>query len=401
MSRNAFRKYSAIWHYCLAPHVVNSWVQEQPFTRPLRNNATSIFNSGLVPLSIWQNIGVALRGTSGLHNSTPKKYSNDHLEIVERSTDLAHLGLEFCSARKEHFEEVMTVSSGIFEGLDYLPDKYHSWLQEPNRLVFLAKKGGKVVALQSAVVIDYGRTAVVEGLRVAPWERGKGIAKAIYRYCRDTVKTYYPDVKTERMMMEGPLSQIPVSDTDLLCTRMILYLCFKTEDIQKITKELILKLSQTEEYHQPVTLQVDQVRNIYLNSKVILSLLPEKTIIQNWQPLKPLKKNLNILLDRGSTWLADSIDNPKFLSLDTYPYRVPLEKGYCFNIDLFGKDLTGAKNLFLGHMQSLPQSLNTLIFCHVYFDPSLKEGMVEFCEKIPGLERFKECSEQMLFEREI
>ncbi|XP_064421531.1 histidine N-acetyltransferase-like isoform X2 [Latimeria chalumnae] len=330
MSRNAFRKYSAIWHYCLAPHVVNSWVQEQPFTRPLRNNATSIFNSGLVPLSIWQNIGVALRGTSGLHNSTPKK-----------------------------------------------------------------------VALQSAVVIDYGRTAVVEGLRVAPWERGKGIAKAIYRYCRDTVKTYYPDVKTERMMMEGPLSQIPVSDTDLLCTRMILYLCFKTEDIQKITKELILKLSQTEEYHQPVTLQVDQVRNIYLNSKVILSLLPEKTIIQNWQPLKPLKKNLNILLDRGSTWLADSIDNPKFLSLDTYPYRVPLEKGYCFNIDLFGKDLTGAKNLFLGHMQSLPQSLNTLIFCHVYFDPSLKEGMVEFCEKIPGLERFKECSEQMLFEREI
>nr|XP_014351258.1 PREDICTED: uncharacterized protein LOC102352713 [Latimeria chalumnae] len=332
----------------------------------------------------------------------PTVYSNQLLKMVERTGDLAPLDLEIRLAREEDFEEVVAMSSGIFDGMDYLPAKYHSWLQEHNRFVLLGKKGGKVVALESAFIIDDGETAVLEGLRVAPWERGKGIAKVIQRHCTDFLKNHYPGVKILRgMTAEGSFSQKTISDLCLLCTRVALYLRFKTEDIQKVIEGLMMKLIQSEEYYKPVTLQADQVRRIYLDSKVIESLLPAKTIIQNWQPLKPLNTNLNILLDRGSTWLADSIDNPTFLSLDAYPHRVPLEEGYRFNIDLFGKNLTGAKNLFLGHIQSLPKSLNAVVFCLVHFDPSLKEGMVEFYEKIPGLERFNVCLEQLLLEEEI
>ncbi|XP_064409572.1 histidine N-acetyltransferase-like [Latimeria chalumnae] len=322
--------------------------------------------------------------------------------MADRAGDLAHLEVEFCLAREQDFEEVMAMSSGIYGGLDYLPDRYHSWILEPNRFVLLGKRGGKVVALQSAFIIDDGKTAVLEGLRVAPWERGKGIAKAIHRSCRDFLKTHYPGVKRERRTALGAaLGHKAISDLSLLCTRVILYLRFKTEDIQKITEELMMKLIQSEEYYQPVTLQADQVRRIYLDSKVINSLLPEKTIIQDWQPFQPLKTNLNILLGRQNTWIAESIDKPTFLSLATFPYRVPLEEGFRFNVELFGNDLTGAKNLFLSQMQSLPQSLNALVFCLVYFDPSLKEGMMAFCEKTPGLERFNECLEQVLLEEQI
>uniref|UniRef100_H3A0Q5 N-acetyltransferase domain-containing protein n=1 Tax=Latimeria chalumnae TaxID=7897 RepID=H3A0Q5_LATCH len=322
------------------------------------------------------------------------------LKMVERTGDLAPLDLEIRLAREEDFEEVVAMSSGIFDGMDYLPAKYHSWLQEHNRFVLLGKKGGKVVALESAFIIDDGETAVLEGLRVAPWERGKGIAKVIQRHCTDFLKNHYPGVNKARE--ETGLDQLEnLMKNNILNHNRALYLRFKTEDIQKVIEGLMMKLIQSEEYYKPVTLQADQVRRIYLDSKVIESLLPAKTIIQNWQPLKPLNTNLNILLDRGSTWLADSIDNPTFLSLDAYPHRVPLEEGYRFNIDLFGKNLTGAKNLFLGHIQSLPKSLNAVVFCLVHFDPSLKEGMVEFYEKIPGLERFNVCLEQLLLEEEI
>lgn len=36
-------------------------------------------------------------------------------------------------------------------------------------------------------MIDAGRTALVEGLRVAPWERGKGVAGLLQRFCSQLV----------------------------------------------------------------------------------------------------------------------------------------------------------------------------------------------------------------------
>lgn len=61
------------------------------------------------------------------------------------------------------------------------------------------------IALESVVVIDNGETMLVEGLRVAPQERGKGVAGVLLRFCSELVKSKFPEVKVTRLTRDDTL----------------------------------------------------------------------------------------------------------------------------------------------------------------------------------------------------
>lgn len=61
------------------------------------------------------------------------------------------------------------------------------------------------IALESVCVIDNGETMLVEGLRVAPQERGKGVAGVLLRFCCELVKSKYPEVKVTRLTRDDQL----------------------------------------------------------------------------------------------------------------------------------------------------------------------------------------------------
>ncbi|KAH1164621.1 hypothetical protein KIL84_009491 [Mauremys mutica] len=63
----------------------------------------------------------------------------------------------------------------------------------------------KPIGLQSVCVVDAGETALVEGLRVAPWERGKGMAGVLQRFCTELVKEQHPGVKVSRLTRDDKL----------------------------------------------------------------------------------------------------------------------------------------------------------------------------------------------------
>lgn len=46
---------------------------------------------------------------------------------------------------------------------------------------------------------------LVEGLRVAPQERGKGVARVLLRFCSQLVKLKYPEVKVSRLTRDDKL----------------------------------------------------------------------------------------------------------------------------------------------------------------------------------------------------
>ncbi|XP_072349489.1 histidine N-acetyltransferase-like isoform X2 [Scyliorhinus torazame] len=56
-------------------------------------------------------------------------------------------GLEFCLAKEADFEQVMSISEDVYDGIDYMPARYHAWLKEPDRRVILAKRKGQVEIL--------------------------------------------------------------------------------------------------------------------------------------------------------------------------------------------------------------------------------------------------------------
>ncbi|MEQ2189836.1 hypothetical protein GOODEAATRI_029484, partial [Goodea atripinnis] len=182
-------------------------------------------------------------------------------------------GLQFAVATEEDFDEIMAMSQDIYGGLDYLPTRYTSWLQDSNRMVILARKEGKVIALESACVIDDGGTMLVEGLRVAPQERGKGVAGVLLRFCSELVKSKFPDVKVTRLTRDDQLGP---------------------KDFEK---------------YRIITKQ---------------GVLPNATVIQDWQPFKLLPSNFSILLKKDIDWMVDDLSSPTVASLCTFPFRVPI-----------------------------------------------------------------------------
>lgn len=71
---------------------------------------------------------------------------------IEKSLPLTQLPeappqteLQFTVATEDDFDDIMAMSQDIYGGLDYLPTRYQSWLQDANRTIILARKQGKVV----------------------------------------------------------------------------------------------------------------------------------------------------------------------------------------------------------------------------------------------------------------
>lgn len=79
-------------------------------------------------------------------------------------------------ARAEDQEDILEISSRVWEGHDYVPLVLDRWLEKGG--LFAAELKGKVVGFAKTTVLSPGELWF-EGLRVHPKYRGRGIAKAL------------------------------------------------------------------------------------------------------------------------------------------------------------------------------------------------------------------------------
>ncbi|CAN9509758.1 unnamed protein product [Ophioblennius macclurei] len=313
---------------------------------------------------------------------------------------LSQAGLQFSVATEEDFDEIMAMSQDIYGGLDYLPTRYTSWLQETNRTVILARKQGKVIALESVCVIDDGETMLVEGLRVAPQERGKGVAGVLLRFCSELVKSKYPEVKVTRLTRDDQLGPKDFQKYRLITKQAILLVRFRAEDVKLRLSEL--QPSFPTSNHSPVHLDHSAVHHLYLTTDLMRSVLPNATIIQDWQPFKLSLSNMAILLKKDIDWLVDDEERPTVASLCTFPFRVPIgDDWYYLNIDMFGKDLGLVRQQFLSHLQRHTATLKGHVMCQMFLDPPLWKVMAEFCQSVLSVELVKEYTEQCVVESDV
>jgi GNAT superfamily N-acetyltransferase len=78
-------------------------------------------------------------------------------------------------------EEVMELSSHIWDGGDYIPQVWEEWLADPNGLLGVAESRGRVVGVFKLTKFQE-QEWYLEGLRVHPDFQGKGIAAHIHEY---------------------------------------------------------------------------------------------------------------------------------------------------------------------------------------------------------------------------
>ncbi|MBN3324286.1 HISAT acetyltransferase, partial [Atractosteus spatula] len=314
--------------------------------------------------------------------------------------------LEFCPAREEDIEQVLAISDDCFSGLDYMAETYHHWLREPDRFVFLAKKHGRVVALGSALLVDGRRTAIGQGVRVDPAHRSQGVAFAVRRHLIQFIKTHFPQVTTNRQLRypdtHGRCDSALVLNPD--SPQAVLTLCCEVADLGPFLQELGTKLGQQAGGGgpQPVTLSQEEAERLVLSRHVVQNLLPAGTIMNDWEPLRPLESNLEILRRRGLTWVADRAELPSALSLCTTPYRVPYRADALhFNINIFSGEQRPARAVLLAQLQGLLPSLRGYIIFGICLRPCLWAGMRDFCRSSSGVSFFQEHWEQLLLERDI
>jgi len=75
--------------------------------------------------------------------------------------------------------DILDISSHVWEGYDYLPFVIEEWLKDSNCYTYATEVNGHVVGIGNLRLVEKGRTGWLEGLRIHPNYRGKGLARAI------------------------------------------------------------------------------------------------------------------------------------------------------------------------------------------------------------------------------
>ncbi|XP_069771464.1 histidine N-acetyltransferase-like [Narcine bancroftii] len=324
-----------------------------------------------------------------------------HHHLSARMEGASH-GLEFCLAQESDYEQVLAISTDIYGGLDYLPSRYHSWLVDKQRQVLLAKKQDRLVALVSVRLIDDGCTVLVEGLRVAPEDRGQGIARRIQQHALDLMKSRFPVLEMYRSVRVGPLSPEVLAKYRLVCQQAVLLLRFHPEDLWPRLEAAIVRVKDCAgEWEEPVQLEADEMKRLFLDPRVVEAVLPNGIIIHDWVPYRPLLGNLEALLQLGVTAMADHRTEPTTLSLSSPPYAIPAGNGHQrLNVDLFGKNYRQARDQLLAHLRALPLYPDP-IHCLVYLHPSLWDPIRSFCGQQLALRDGRHIDGQKVLEAEL
>ncbi|XP_040271781.1 histidine N-acetyltransferase-like [Bufo bufo] len=330
--------------------------------------------------------------------------------------------IDFVPAAAEDYEEVMSISGGIYNGTDYLPFRYHKWLEERQRRMFLGKCEGKVVGFESFILVDDGTTAVVEGLRVAPWIKGRGVAGLIQRFCLDTLHSDHPEVKRIRLTRAENPPTAMLTKYKVINSKAVMSVFIPTDQLEMKLKLLESRINNLDSSKDLSVLEPKEILGFFEESKTRQQLLPGGLLVQGWLPLTTAKSNLNLILKRQIVWIyshpGDLISTASsskvttscdgthaylegFLSLGTPPYPVPFAEGvHRLDIDMFGNDPSCAKvhvveQLKIG-VQASPAGSS--VICILYADESLRTELGQLCE---GLTPFRFSREQMIMEMEI
>jgi len=78
-------------------------------------------------------------------------------------------------------DDVIEISSHIWEGHDYLPSVVDEWLHDSNSCFYGVEVDGHIVAVGRVRLVENGRIGWMEGLRVHPEYRGRGFANDLTR----------------------------------------------------------------------------------------------------------------------------------------------------------------------------------------------------------------------------
>ena len=88
--------------------------------------------------------------------------------------------------REEDVPKLIEIARTTWDGHDHLPDLIKHWMSDNNCIPFVMDIDGKVVSVATLKIMDQGKTGWMEGLRVHPEFRERGLAAQMTNHLVNT-----------------------------------------------------------------------------------------------------------------------------------------------------------------------------------------------------------------------
>ena len=202
------------------------------------------------------------------------------------------------------FDAVLEMSEGIYSGHDYFPCVFHQWLAKPNRTIFVAQYGDKLVGLRAIHIVDEGKTFISQGLRIHPRFRGLGLSSRLIEAVHSFIRREYPRVCRERFTtksdnIERLAIQKKYGDKGLFERDILAYY---------VSKET-LKPQTLEEVAENFGLKVKPCTRSFLYNCIlddsVANMFPGRAIIVDWEPFEALRSNIDCILEDNDCLFSD------------------------------------------------------------------------------------------------
>ena len=207
-------------------------------------------------------------------------------------------------AKEEDFDEVIQVSEGIYDGLDYLPGKFHQWLQSPDQLVFVAELQGKVVGLRVATIMPDRQTFVARALRVHRDHRGQGLSYQIMHAVDAYVLQLYPEISTEHHATAISKSQVMAMSRRMGGDKILLEHNFYSFQVTESTMTLLKEMDNL--IKELCRFSKEEAAEFVLNKQNSEAIIPQNIMVIDISSFYEVAEtNVNFIFQDGDRLFAD------------------------------------------------------------------------------------------------
>lgn len=256
------------------------------------------------------------------------------------------MDVTFRLAQARDFDEVVKLSDGVYNGYDYLPFKFHKWLEMENVAIMLAHTQEQLVGLVAGFIVDDGKTVVHRASRILPERRGQGLLRELSQALDRHVRANFPKVCLQRLSSSADLSSKSVNPYKRI---------LECHPLSYLVKEKTLRPSRLLASENDVQIEsctIEYLSDFFSTPTLIKRLLPNNVLLFDWCPFEPLRSNVDLILAENDLHLfIDKCSFGQWPKSFSYGICSQLVKGMAWEATVYTDDPDHFKTHLLHHLQ--------------------------------------------------
>ena len=244
--------------------------------------------------------------------------------------------LTFRLAQSSDIDKILKLSEGLYNGGDYLPARFHTWMKMENLYVMLAFSGDKLVSLVVSSIVDGGMTVVDRASRTLPEVRGRGIVAQLAQAMHAFVRKKHPSVHRRRFVRDK--DRDPSAKWKTVVRREKLCCYVEKAILRSVRSQPNAIINSVEVESCPK----DYLCDVVFSPPVRQKLFPDNVIfVDSGFPIEPLRSNVDYLMQEIGDSVYFAVDKspddalPRSVSFGVLSRRV---KFMCWATSIYSSD---------------------------------------------------------------